>query len=363
MLILPYLEHEPRIARRIAAHESAVIIGRAELQDGCTFGELTLLRGDGEAIRIGTDCWFGEASTVHIAHGIFPAIVGSHVTVGRYALVHACAVADDCVVGEQAAVMDGSVVGPGSVIAARSVVPPRKTLEGGWLYMGAPARAVQRISSELRESLHQGIRTGATGSVPHVSADTQLMKLRQAPGTGVNRAFWSGVYVAPTASISGDVVLGPRASIWFGAEIDAGPAHIDIGEETSIQDNSRLYARRPGHDIRIGPRVIIGHNARLFSCVVEERAIIGMGSIIGEGTVVRAGACVAAGSITEPGTEVTAGQIWSGRPARAARALTERNRLAFAQSVDIYVQYAANYLLGKTRAVTPTAEPVVGQSI
>lgn len=346
MIVLPYLHHKPRIARRVVAHASAAVIGRTQLDDGCALGELTLVRADGEDVRIGADCWFGEACTVHIADRVYPAVIGSHVTVGRYGLVHACTVGDDCVIGEHAAVMDGAVVGPGAVIAAESVVPPGKALEGGWLYAGAPARPVERVSRELLANLHAALRSEQDARGPHVFAAARVLQLRHAPGTGVTRDFGSSVYVAPTATITGHVVLGARSSVWFGTELDAGKASIEIGEETNVQDNSRLYGGNPGQDIRIGPRVLIGHNVRIFSSTIEEGAIIGMGAIVREGTIVRKGACVAAGSITEPGTEVFAGQVWSGRPARAARSLSDRNRLEFARAVEIYVEYAANYLAG-----------------
>jgi len=350
MIVLPYLQQEPRIASGVTAHASAAVIGRTELKSGCTLGELTLVRADGEDVRIGADCWFGEASTVHIADRVFPAVIGSHVTVGRYGLVHACTVADDCVIGEHAAVMDGSVVGPGAVIAAESIVPPGKRLEGGWLYAGTPARPVERVTPQLLKDLHEAIRRGGGTAVPHVVATARAPRLRNEPGTGANQPFGPGVYVAPTASIAGHVVLGPRSSVWFGVEIHAGEASVEIGEETNVQDNSRLYGGKAGEDLRIGPRVLIGHNVRIFPSAIEEGAIIGMGAVIGEGTVVRAGACVAAGSITQPGTEVAAGQVWSGRPARAARALSDRNRQDFARAVEVYVEYAANYLVCGTQA-------------
>lgn len=343
MIVLPYLQHAPRIAAGLEAHPSAAVIGRTELAAGCTLGELTLLRADGEDVRIGADCWFGEASTVHIADRVFPATIGAHVTVGRFGLVHACTVADDCVVGEHAAVMDGSVVGPGAVIAAESIVPPGKKLEGGWLYAGAPARPVERVTPRLLKELHEAIRRGAGQAVPHVVASARVPGLRHAAGSGVERSFAPGVYVAPTASITGRVQLEPRSSVWFGVEVDAGDATVRIGEETNVQDNSRLYGGKAGEDLSIGPRVLIGHNVRIFASTIEAGAIIGMGAIIGAGTIVRAGACVAAGSITEPGTEVAAGEVWSGRPARAARPLSDRNRQEFSRAIDVYVEYAANY--------------------
>lgn len=351
MVVLPYLAHTPRLGSRISAHPSAAIIGRAYVDSSCTLGELTLVRADGEDVRIGTDCWFGEASTVHIADSVFPAIIGSHVTVGPYGLVHACTVADDCVIGEQAAVMDGSVLGPGTVIAAQSIVPPGKLLEGGWLYAGAPARPVERVSSELLGKLHEAIRGGVDRKVAHVQARSPAPRVRYTPGTGINQYIGSSAFVAPTAGIMGRVLLGARSSVWFGVEIDAGEGTIEIGEESNVQDNSRLYGAGPGGNIYIGPRVLIGHNVRILpGSAIEEGAIVGMGAIVGEGTVIRPGACLAAGSITEPATEVAAGQVWSGRPARAARPLSHRNREEFARAVQVYVEYSANYLAYATRA-------------
>jgi len=347
MIVLPYLEYVPRIGSRFAAHPSSAVIGRTELGADCRLAPLTLVRADGERIGIGAECWFGEASTVHIADRVYPALVGSHVTVGRYALVHACKVGDDCVIGEHAAVMDGSEVGSGSVIAAESVVPPGKTLEGGWLYAGVPARPVERVSSVVLQGLHRAIREDSTtDDGGRLRARARILALRHPPGSGINRFSAEGAYVAPTASLIGRILLAARSSIWFGVEIDARDACITIGEETNIQDNSRLYGGRPGEDIRVGPRVTIGHNVRISSSAIEEGAIIGMGVVIGKGTVVRAGACVAAGSVTEPGTEVAPGYIWSGRPARAARPVSRRNQEEFTRAMQVYVEYAANYLAG-----------------
>lgn len=354
MIILPYLEHAPRIGSRVAAHPASAVIGRTHVGSGCTLGELTLVRADGEEVRIGDDCWFGEASTVHIADRVYPVVIGSRVSVGRYALVHACTVGDDCVIGEHAAVMDGSVLGAGSVIAAESVVPPGKILEGGWLYAGAPARPVERVPGALLEHLHRAMRGGSGTEGPPIFAAARAPGLRHAAGFGLKRVFAEGAYVAPTASLAGRVALAERSSVWFGVEIDAGEARVEIGEQTNVQDNSRLYAGKPGEDIRIGARVIIGHNVRIFASTIEDDAIIGMGAVIGKGTVVRAGGCVAAGSITGPGTEVASGQVWSGRPARSARALSERNRAEFARAVQVYVEYSENYLAA---AAHPLGQP------
>ncbi len=354
MIVVPYLQDIPKIGSGVTAHETSAVIGRTELGPGCHLEPLATLRADGEQIRVGPESWFGEASTVHIADSIYPAHVGARVTVGRYGLVHACAVADGCVIGENAVVMDGSKVGPGSVIAAESVVPPGKTLEGGWLCAGTPARPVEQISSERIERLHRLLRGAASRGDDISDADVRVVRatnpvsaLRRRPGAGLASVTMVDAYIAPSASLAGDLQVGSDSSIWFGVEVDAEGANVELGEASNIQDHSRLYLAA-GERLRIGRRVTVGHNVRMYACEIEDEAIVGMGSIIGKGTVVRAGGCVAAGAITEPGTEVAAGQIWSGRPARASRTLSSQNRMFFAIGVEIYVGYARNYLSART---------------
>jgi carbonic anhydrase/acetyltransferase-like protein (isoleucine patch superfamily) len=345
VIVVRYLDYMPRIDASVKAEPWAAVIGRAQVGAGCRLGRLVTMRADGERIEIGPDCWFGDFSTVHIADSVYPSLVGARVTVGRYGLVHACAVADDCVIGEHSLVMDGSQVGPGSVIAAESVVPPGKTLAGGWLYAGSPARPVEEISPERLALFHRALRGGGDDGVPEaalVRAKNPLNALHHAPGTGPHES--EGAYIAPSASLVGSVELAPTSSIWFSCEVDAGAARVILGPGSNIQDNSRVYAGGVGEDVRIGSRVTVGHNVRMEACEIEANVVIGMGSIIGKGTVVREGAVVAAGSITAPGTVVEAGHIWSGRPAVAARPLSDQNRIWFAAGVDVYIGYTEKYL-------------------
>jgi carbonic anhydrase/acetyltransferase-like protein (isoleucine patch superfamily) len=346
MVVLPYLEDAPRIGPGVVADRWSAVIGRTQIGANCCLGPLATLRADGEDIRVGSDCWFGEASTVHIADGMYATHIGSHVTLGRYGLIHACTVGDDCVVGEHAVVMDGAVVGPAAVIAAESVVPPGKQFDGGWIYAGTPAKPVEPIARARVEELHRAIRgsTQASADAQIVRAKNPVGSLRHPPGSGIG-AF-EAAYIAPTASIRGHLKLARHSSIWFAVEIDAEGAMVELGEASNIQDNSRVYLR-PGERVLIGRRVTVGHNVRMRACEIEDEALIGMGSIIGERTVVRAGAVVAAGSITAPGTEVAAGYIWSGQPARRSKPLSPENRALFSLGVDVYIRYAERYLHGK----------------
>jgi carbonic anhydrase/acetyltransferase-like protein (isoleucine patch superfamily) len=343
MLVIPYLEFEPQIGSNMTAEEWVTIIGRAEIGTGCYFGKLATLRADGEYIRIGSDCWFGDYSTVHIADSVYGTRVGANVTVGHYGLVHACTIGDQCVLGQHAVVMDGSVVGPGAAIAAESVVPPGKNLEGGWLYAGTPAKPVEQISPARLAELHESIRNRAViDNAEIIRAKTPVGEFRRDPGTGVHDFESDQTYIAPTASIAGNLKLAPHASIWFAVEVDAEGANLEIGEASNIQDNSRIYLE-PGENMRIGRRVTVGHNVRMYACEVEDEAIIGMGCIVGKGTIVRNGGVIAAGAVTAPGPEVAAGTIWAGNPARRSRPLSEQNAAFFSIGVDVYKGYTAQY--------------------
>ena len=354
MIIVAYLHHTPRITEPVSAHPTAAVIGRTELGGHCHLGPLVTIRADGEHIRVGRDCWFSQASTVHIADGTSPARVGNHVTTGRYALVHACTVEDDCVIGEGAVLMDEAQVGAGAVIAAESVVPPGKKLPGGWLYAGVPAQPVQQINEATRARWHEELRAGEY-KTPVLWAAVPITLEAMNSGVGVDAFQGSNNYVAPTASLAGRIDLGPDASVWFGSILQADEGMIEVGEGTNIQDNSRLYAGE--EHIRIGARVTMGHNVRMPACTVEDGAIIGMGSVIGKGTVVRAGGCVAAGAVTEPGTVVEPGWIWSGRPARRFRELSQKNLEQFQLGVRVYIEYAKNYLRGADEAALRETGP------
>ena len=346
MIVIPYLDFRPRLASDMEAAVDAAVIGRAEVGARCHLGRLATLRADGESIRVGDDCWFGDFSTVHIAHSVFAAVVGNGVTVANFGLVHACDLGAGCVVGEHALVMDNSRIGPGAVIAADSVVPPGKTLEGGWLYAGVPATAVREISAAELATLHGLVRSGIASGDATVNAllrsAARVATPGLAAGSGVPSRVTQGAYVAPTAMLEGNLSLGTGGSVWFGVAM-VGGGDIVIGAGSNVQDNSRIELKA-GERVQIGARVTVGHNVRMAACVVEDGAMVGMGSVVGTGTIVRAGGVIAAGAETAPGTEVAAGEIWSGAPARRWKPLPADNRAHFARGVDVYIEYATNYL-------------------
>ena len=104
-------------------------------------------------------------------------------------------------------------------------------------------------------------------------------------------------WVAPSADLIGDVQLGPRASVWFGAIIRADNTPIIIGEDTNIQDGAIGHSD-PGVPLTIGARVTVGHQAILHGCTIADECLIGMGAKILNGAVLESECLVGAGALT-----------------------------------------------------------------
>lgn len=131
-------------------------------------------------------------------------------------------------------------------------------------------------------------------------------------------------YVAPGAYVIGNVKVGARTSIWFGASVRGDMEQITIGEESNIQDNVTIHIDYDTPTI-IGNRVTVGHNVVLHSCIVEDGALIGMGSVILNGAVIGKDSLVAAGSLVTPNTKIPPRSMVMGSPGKVVRTLSEDN--------------------------------------
>ena len=152
----------------------------------------------------------------------------------------------------------------------------------------------------------------------------------------------AGAWAAPSADLIGDVRLGLRASVWFGAVIRADNTPILVGEESNIQDGAVGHSD-PGAPLAIGARVTVGHQAILHGCTVGDGALIGMGARVLNGAVVGANCLVGAGALVTEGKVFEAGMLIVGVPARIVRPLTEAEIGALALSAAHYAEKAAHY--------------------
>jgi len=152
----------------------------------------------------------------------------------------------------------------------------------------------------------------------------------------------SSVFVAPTATVMGNVTVAAGSSIFFGAVVRAEEAAISIGENTNIQDVCVLHTA-PGLPMTIGDGVTVGHGAILHSCTVKDNALIGMGAIVLNGAVIGRDCIVAAGSLVPSGMVIPDGSLVMGSPAKLRRELTAEDVEANRRSADFYVKEGAEY--------------------
>jgi carbonic anhydrase/acetyltransferase-like protein (isoleucine patch superfamily) len=152
------------------------------------------------------------------------------------------------------------------------------------------------------------------------------------------------VFVAPTAAITGDTEIGQDSNIWFGVSMRGDVNDIKIGQRTNIQDGSVIHVTTDFQGTYIGDDVTVGHMALLHACRVGNRCLVGMGSIMLDGSVMEDGSMLAAGSLLTPGKIVPTGQLWSGRPARYMRDMTQKEIDYLTWSAAHYCKLAKDYM-------------------
>lgn len=151
--------HAPKIAATVYIDDTALIIGNVEIGEDSSIWPYVVIRGDVHSIRIGKRCSVQDGSVIHVTHpGLyhpegFLTTVGNDVTVGHKVVLHGCAIADHCLIGMGSILMDGAVVESHVIIGAGTLVPPGKVLEGGYLYMGAPAKCIRKLTEQEHEQL------------------------------------------------------------------------------------------------------------------------------------------------------------------------------------------------------------------
>jgi carbonic anhydrase/acetyltransferase-like protein (isoleucine patch superfamily) len=335
--LLPYGGTSPALAG-LPRHAAAghALVGRITLGRDAWLGAGVVIRADGHYVRGGDDLHMGRGSTVHIAHDVYPTLIGDRVTVGASAVVHACTVQDDCVIEEDCVILDGSVLEPGSVLAAGSVVFPRSQLPGGWLYAGRPAKPVRELQpGELLT------RRAALRSRSEAAADDWARAERPAH-------IDPSAFVGNTALLRGHITAAERSSIWYSCRLDAGAGEIAIGARSNVQDNSVLAT--PHGAIRIGVDTTIGHNVELAQCTIGDRCLIGIGSRIAPGTTVEDDVFLAAGATTTPGQVLGGGFLWGGQPARQLTALDKRKKAVVLESIITYCDYAEELARAQVQA-------------
>ena len=155
------------------------------------------------------------------------------------------------------------------------------------------------------------------------------------------------VFVAPNATIIGDVVIGENSSIWFNTVVRGDVNSIRIGAQTNIQDSSVLHVTYQKWPLTIGSNVTVGHGAILHGCIISDNCLIGMGARILDGSKIGEYCLVAAGTLVLEGDKVPCHSLVAGVPAIVKRTLTHEEIERIKSSSEHYVKYKNSYLQGE----------------
>ncbi|MCK9214820.1 MAG: gamma carbonic anhydrase family protein [Rhodoferax sp.] len=159
---------------------------------------------------------------------------------------------------------------------------------------------------------------------------------------GVSPQIADSAWVADSAEVMGDVVLGEQVSLWFGVVARGDTAAIRIGAQTNIQDLSVLHAD-VGMPLTIGSGVTVGHKVMLHGCTVGDDSLIGIGAVVLNGAKIGKGCLVGAGSLVTEGKEFPDGSMIMGSPAKVVRQLTPAQLQGLRDSARHYVANAQRF--------------------
>jgi carbonic anhydrase/acetyltransferase-like protein (isoleucine patch superfamily) len=162
------------------------------------------------------------------------------------------------------------------------------------------------------------------------------------PVLGKHPQFGENCFIAPNATIVGDVAKGNDCSIWFNAVVRGDVHYIRMGNKVNVQDGAVIHCTYQKNPTTIGNNVSVGHNALVHGCTIHDNVLIGMGSIVMDRCEVYSNSIIAAGAVLLEGTVVEAGSIYAGVPARKVKDISkelisgEIDRIA-----NNYIKYAS----------------------
>lgn len=161
---------------------------------------------------------------------------------------------------------------------------------------------------------------------------------------GCTPKLGSDCYVADTAVIIGDVIMGDQCSVWFNVVIRGDVNSIKIGNKVNIQDGTVLHCLYQRSVIEIGDNVSIGHNAIIHGAVIKSDVLIGMGAVVMDHVEIGENSIIAAGSVVLSGTRVEPNSIYAGVPAKRVKDTNPEQTSDMIQRIaNDYIMYASWY--------------------
>ena len=161
------------------------------------------------------------------------------------------------------------------------------------------------------------------------------------PVDGVLPVFGNECFIAPNATIVGDVVMGDQCSVWFNAVIRGDVNKVILGNKVNVQDGAIIHCTYQKTKAIVGNNVSIGHLAIVHGCTIHDNVLVGMGAIVMDNAIIHSNSIIAAGAVVLEGTIVEPGSIYAGVPAKKVKATPQElidgeiNRIA-----NNYVRYS-----------------------
>lgn len=163
------------------------------------------------------------------------------------------------------------------------------------------------------------------------------------PFLGVSPQYDDSNFIAPSAAVIGDVVLGAGASIWFNATVRGDVNWIRIGAASNIQDNAVVHVTNGVAPTQVGDGVTVGHGAIVHGCTVEDNVLVGMGAVLLDHAVIGRDSIVGAKALVTTGTRVPPRSLVLGSPARVVRSLSDEEVASIRLFAQNYLKYSALY--------------------
>ena len=160
------------------------------------------------------------------------------------------------------------------------------------------------------------------------------------PVNGQSPLIPSSCWIAPNATLVGDVQLGENCTVWFNAVIRGDVNEIRIGNETNIQDGAIIHCTYKKAGTYIGNQVSIAHNAVVHGCTIHDRVLIGMGAIVMDGAIIHSDSVIAAGAVVLANTIVEPNSIYAGMPAKKVKNMTAEMEEVILRTAKNYPMYA-----------------------
>ncbi len=163
---------------------------------------------------------------------------------------------------------------------------------------------------------------------------------------GVAPTVAADAWIAPTATVIGDVVIGSLSTVWWHCVVRGDVNYIRIGDRTNIQDGTIVHVSGDSYPTLIGDDVTIGHACIIHACTLANRAFVGMGATVLDGAVIAEGGMLAAGGLLTPRKQIGPNELWAGSPAKLLRVMSAEERAGWDRNAVNYVANGRRFRAG-----------------